>query len=238
MYKYSLVVALGLISCYSQAQQVKIKISPQNVEEWTIDKNIFGKFFEPNGRDTYPGFISQHLANGSFEPWNEINNRHFRTEIIFDDIERSGVIAYPWQYDNEGRAWFELVEKGEHGRYFQKVINTKESKKVSIYQRTALPDERTKEYQVKLLARADSSNTLLNISITNSERQELANEVVLLTNEWKDYTVDLLLKEITDKRYRNSVFGIYNLELSFSERAIVNFDHVQLIAGDAVKGKI
>lgn len=240
-FRYLLIIFL--FNTFLSDAQVKIKVSTDQLSSWSIDKNIFGKFFELNGRDGYPGFVSSHLANGSFEQWNEINNDHLRTEILFKDVERLGFVAYPWevesreQLESQGKKWFEMVEDGKHGRFFQKIINFEDGKSVSLFQKTALPDERTKDYVVSFLARADSPDTKIKISLKDHEMEVLTSEEVEIDNDWKKYEVQLKLSSITDERYRKSPFGVYNLSFMISERAIIDLDHVRLTSGDAVDGK-
>lgn len=220
----------------ARGQEAQIVVSGNKVSSWKINQNIFGKFFEPNGRDAYPGMVSQHLANGSFEQWNEINNKHFRTEIIFPEVEKSATVAYPWEEKHEGKAWFEMVETGVHGRYFQKIINQSQGARVRLYQTTALPDERCENYIVRFLARADSAGTVLKVSLADSNLIDLSVSELTLKPGWHAYETLIKLQKPVEERYQNSPFGIYNLVFSTMERAILSLDHVRLSAADAVNG--
>ena len=217
-------------------QDVKVNINWSEKSSWKISPYIFGRFFELNGRDSYPGFVSQHIANGSFEQWNEFNNRHIRDEIIFREVEPVGNVAYPWQSVSDGRVWFSLVANGVHGTYFQRIKNP-EANSVSLYQKTALPDERIQTYDISFYAKANENDISLIVSLKLTENSKQSNTKLQLSDQWEKYKVSITIPEITTERFQNSPFGIYNLAFEFNQKAIIDLDHVILSAGDAINGK-
>lgn len=220
-----------------QAQEVRISVDPDTKSSWSVSPYIFGRFFELNGRDAYPGFISQHLANSSFEPWGTLKNNHLRDEIIFRDVPEKDNVAYPWEIKSNSRAWFKLVASGKHGQYFQRIINSTEGNQVSFFQKTALPDKRTLTYNISFFARSVDDELPLQLALTDADQLTLADSTIQLSGKWRKYQATLTLDQPTDNRFQESPFGIYQLEFKVPARGIVDIDHVVLSAGDALLGK-
>lgn len=238
MKSFAIFSVLALTAFFSdlQAQEIKIAVDLDAKSSQPVSPYLFGRFFELNGRDAYPGFISQHLANGSFEQWNLINNRHVRDEIIFKEVEHEGNVAYPWQQESAGRAWFALVANGVHGKYFQRIINPKSDNEITFYQKTALPDQRTLNYKLEFYCRSNEDGISLNVGLAESNNKLQDFKEVELSVDWKKH--DVMLKiDTAEERFQDSPFGVHHLVFSFDSKAIVDLDHVMLSAGDAVNGK-
>jgi alpha-N-arabinofuranosidase len=230
-------ITLSLITFHLQAQEARLSVSLHTKSSWAVSPYIFGRFFELNGRDAYPGFISQHLANSSFEPWSSLKNNHLRDEIIFKDVQKKDNIAYPWEFNSSSRAWFKLVPGGKHGEYFQRIIHSAEGKPVSFFQKTVLPDKRTLTYNITFFARSVGDELPLQLALTDADQLTLADSTIQLSGEWRKYQASLTLEQPTASRYQESPFGIYQLEFNLPTKGIVDIDHVMLSAGDALMGK-
>lgn len=220
-----------------QAQEVHLSVELDTKSSWSVSPYIFGRFFELNGRDAYPGFISQHLANSSFELWNTLNNHHVRDEVIFLDVSKIDNIAYPWESNSDRKAWFKQVPNGVHGKYFQRIINAVEGNKVSFFQKTAIPDKRTLTYNISFFARSVGDELDLQVALSDADHRVLSDSSIALSGEWRKYQTTLTFEAPTANRFQESPFGIYHLEFNLPGKGIVDIDHVMLSSGDAIKGK-
>ncbi|MEH0152865.1 hypothetical protein V6R21_01900 [Limibacter armeniacum] len=239
--KKAIIYFLGLFILFNsnrlpaQRHKVTLLLDTGKVSKAKVSPLIFGRFFELNGRDAYPGFVSQHLANGSFEHWNERNNDHIRDELLFRDIPIQHNVAYPWQVSAEGKSRPAIITNGKHGHDFQRLINLTAGNQVTLSQRTATPDQRTLSYDIRFWARSNRTANL-KVSLQSADSLVVAAEQVKLSADWQSYALRLTLPQASNNRYRESPFGIFDLQLSFSEQAIVDIDHVQLVSSDAVTG--
>jgi alpha-L-arabinofuranosidase len=154
-----------------------ISVDPSATTDWTINKRIFGKFIEHNGRDAYPGIYSDHVANGSFEVWNTPTAGD-RTAVLYSETPTYDEIAYPWEpVVEDGSIAFTQTTGGIHGREaepdlesgegvpanlrptpsgvtqprYQRISlsNNGATARGGVKQRTALPDDRTLEYDIE-----------------------------------------------------------------------------------------
>ncbi len=229
---------------------VRIDRTSGKASEWRIDKRIFGKFFEMNGRDTYPGIVEDCIANGSFERWHSKRKKDgtnlpwtMRTEIMYRDTPVTPGLAYPWEPVNGVEDSFRQPEGGVHGKEewkrFQQFSLEGGGDKRGICQRITLADERTQEYRLRLYARASSgSGTRLFASLEDKAGASLCESVEELSAEWKRYDIQLVLDRASEKRYADSPFGEYRLSLTADsdEACEVDLDWVMLASGDAVEG--
>jgi alpha-N-arabinofuranosidase len=223
--------------------------TPDKMSRWRVDKRIFGKFFETNGRDTYPGIIEDCIANGSFEMWHSKRKKDgtnlpwtMRTEIMYRDTPLTPGLAYPWEPVNYAEGAFAQPEGGVHGkqewRRFQRFSLTGRSEKRGIAQRITLHDERTLEYRLQLYARASSPGTRLYAALEDKEGARLAVGTVQLGADWQHCELRLVLSRASAHRYNKSPFGEYRLVLTAEADGAgdVDLDWVMLASGDAVEG--
>ncbi|WP_458206702.1 hypothetical protein [Haladaptatus sp. NG-SE-30] len=244
---------------------VSIDPSPANVHDWPIDDRIFGKFIEHNGRDVYPGFYADHIANGSFEVWNEPTAGD-RTAVLYRDTPVFAGVAYPWEpFEETGTIEFSQQSGGRHGREAEPDlesgagvpadkrpvpagITTPRFQRVSVKgkgkdggyggvrQRTALPDHRTLEYDVSVSVRGKGS-VAAEVCLEAPDGTVLAHASVPVSNDWERHEVGLQLSDRSGQQYQGSPFGEYVLSFVISGHGDVDLDWVMLMAGDAVNGK-
>lgn len=216
---------------------------------WHVDKRIFGKFFEMNGRDTYPGIIDDCIANGSFEHWYSKRKKDgtnlpwtMRTEIMYRDTPLTPGLAYPWEPVGAGADAYEQLQGGIHGKAgwktYQRMKLREGTRPVGIAQRITLADERTLVYRLKIYARCSSSPVRLHATIEEMSGAKLSECAVELTSEWTRYELTMKLDRASSSRYKDSPFGEYKLSL-FAEgdhACEVDVDWVMLMSADAVEG--
>ncbi|MBB6732599.1 hypothetical protein [Cohnella zeiphila] len=226
---------------------VRLDRSPKRTSPWRVDKRIFGKFFEMNGRDTYPGIVEDCIANGSFELWHSKRKKDgtnlpwtMRTEIMYRDTPMTPGLAYPWEPVNFREGAFAQPEGGIHGKRermrFQRIALEGEGEKLGIAQRITLADERTLEYRLRLYARASGAHSRLCAALEDREGKVLAESVVALGEQWEEHDVRLTLEHASAFRYADSPFGEYRLSLMAEADGPgeVDLDWVRLASGDAV----
>lgn len=229
--------------------RVRMGRTAERASRWRIDKRIFGKFFEMNGRDTYPGIVEDCIANGSFEQWHSKRRKDgtnlpwtMRTEVMYRDTPLTSGLAYPWEPVQDREGAFEQPDGGMHGKQdwkrFQRFKLTGDSVRQGIVQRITLADERTLEYRLQLYARSSHSLTRLYAALEDKEGVSLSESAVQLGTEWKRYTITLVMDRASEHRYANSPFGEYRLSLTAEAEgaADVDLDWVMLASGDAVEG--
>ncbi|MCS7461796.1 hypothetical protein N0M98_16700 [Paenibacillus doosanensis] len=215
---------------------------------WYVDKRIFGKFFEMNGRDTYPGIIEDCIANGSFENWFSKRKKDgtnlpwmMRTEIMYRDTPLTPGLAYPWEPAGSTDGAFEQRDGGVHGKQgqkrFQRVKIGEGTGRQGIMQRITLADERTLEYCLRFYARASGAVTRLYTAIEDKAGATFAESSIVLGEQWKRYEVKLTLPRATEFRYKDSPFGEYRLSLTADADGPgwFDLDWVMLASGDAVE---
>jgi alpha-N-arabinofuranosidase len=225
--------------------------------DWRVDRRLFGKFFEPNGRDAYPGIVADHVANGSFEVWNRSGQR---TAVLYPDVDGSDGLAYPWEpVESTGTRSpsFDQPPGGIHGR--RAVPDLEGSPAVpeehrpdpagiarprfqrihvdgagGARQRTALPDGRTLAYDVRFSVRGDVDSCT--VGLADPAGSVRAQSAVPVTDEWVRHEVRLALPERTENRYRGSPFGEYALSFEGTGSGRLDLDRTMLLSGDAVEG--
>lgn len=202
--------------CTSAAQPTMVHLLGE--QPWDVDPRVFGRFFEHNGKDAYPGLYAQHLANGSFEAW-YAGERGNRREVIFEVEPQEGV-AYPW-IASGGSAH----DGGPNGERYQRFEG-------EIVQRVAIPHERTLDFDVHLYARGMGQ---LIVRIRRPDGSTAAQSIVQIAAEWSHHTLRLSLLNASAPPYRDSPFGVYDFVLAAENGADV--DGVMLMSGDAVDGK-
>jgi alpha-L-arabinofuranosidase len=228
---------------------LRVHAAPENTSHWKIDKRIFGKFFEMNGRDTYPGIIDDCIANGSFELWFSKRKKDgtnlpwtMRTEIMYRDTPQTPGLAYPWEPVNGQEGVFEQLQGGVHGKpswkAFQRMKLADGAGRIGIAQRITLPDERTLEYRLQFHARASGALTRLHTALEDKAGVRLTESSVELTENWKRYDIPMTLERASEFRYSDSPFGEYRLSLiaDTDGESAVDLDWVMLTSGDAVEG--
>ncbi|MDF2644801.1 MAG: hypothetical protein K0Q73_606, partial [Paenibacillus sp.] len=155
---------------------VRLQLAPEKTSNWQIDKRIFGKFFEMNGKDTYPGIIDDCIANGSFEHWFSKRKKDgtnlpwtMRTEIMYRDTPQTTGLAYPWEPAQEQKDVFEQLQGGMHGKAgwksYQRIKLSEGARRLGIAQRITLADERTLDYRLQLYARVTGAPASLHAVI-------------------------------------------------------------------------
>lgn len=229
--------------------QMRISRAPGKLSGWRVDKNIFGKFFEMNGRDTYPGIVEDCIANGSFEQWYSKRKKDgsnlpwtMRTEVMYRDTPFTSGLAYPWEPIHFRDGAFEQLEGGLHGKSewkrFQRFKLFAAGERRGIVQRITLHDERTLEYRLKVYARATSPGAILQAALEDKAGVCLSEKKLRLSTEWERYEVTLLLSRASEFRYSDSPFGEYRLSLTAEAEAAgdIDLDWVMLASGDAVEG--
>jgi alpha-N-arabinofuranosidase len=228
---------------------VRLHTTPEKASQWQIDKRIFGKFFEMNGRDTYPGIIDDCIANGSFEFWFSKRKKDgtnlpwtMRTEIMYRDTPQTPGLAYPWEpvFDQAGA--FEQLQGGVHGKpswkCYQRIKLTDGVRRRGIMQRITLADEQTLEYRLQFYARVSGACTRLHTALEDKAGVKLSVSSVELTGNWKRYDLRLTMEQASEFRYADSPFGEYRLSLiaDADGESTVDLDWVMLTSGDAVEG--
>lgn len=229
--------------------RVRVERTAERTSGWTVDKRIFGKFFETNGRDTYPGIVEDCIANGSFEQWHSKRKKDgtnlpwtMRTEIMYRDTPRIPGLAYPWEPAGGEEGAFAQPDGGIHGKQeskrFQRIHLAEGGERRGIAQRITLADERTLSYRLRLYARASGSEVRLRAALEDKAGESLAESVIELGRDWKRYDVRLDLNRPSEYRYADSPFGEYRLSLTAEAGgdAEVDLDWVMLASGDAVDG--
>jgi alpha-N-arabinofuranosidase len=230
---------------------INIHIQPtsEKMSPWQIDKRIFGKFFEMNGKDTYPGIIDDCIANGSFEIWFSKRKKDgtnlpwtMRTEIMYRDVEQTAGLAYPWEPIGEKKEAFAQLQGGMHGKAgwksFQRIHLGSSAPTIGIAQRITLADERTLTYKLHLYGRVTGSPTRLHTAIEDKTGVKLSESSIELTENWKRYELELTLDRASTSRYEDSPFGEYRLTLlaDTNGESAVDLDWVMLMSADAVDG--
>ncbi|PSP83202.1 hypothetical protein BRC83_07465 [Halobacteriales archaeon QS_1_68_17] len=227
---------------------------PGTAGDWTVDRRLFGKFLEHNGRDAYPGIYADHVTNGSFEVWNRSGPR---TAALYDVATYDGV-AYPWEPVDGDGAEYRQVTGGVHGRGLDRALDTSATvpdahrpqpggidaprfQRVAVAgtaglrQRTALPDRRTDEYDLSVSVRGAGIGRLT-ARIEGADGTVLASGRVPVTGTWERRSLTLESSGRSDGRYRGSPFGECALSFRVAGDGHVDLDWVELLAGDAVEG--
>jgi alpha-N-arabinofuranosidase len=247
----------------SDARTTTAAVDQGGASEWTLDERVFGKFLEHNGRDAYPGIYSDHVANGSFEVWNRTGPR---TAVIFDVEEHPGVAYGWEPLERDGRVGFEHVPGGVHGREREPDLESgdemapwnwpwppgvSESRFQRVHlaggmvpgngmggvrQRTALPDRRTRTYEVGVTVRGEGVTDCA-VELSRPDGTVLARQSLPVTDAWERHEVVLELDEAAGPRYRHTPFGTYDLSFVGDGQGQLDLDWVTLGAGDAVAGK-
>ncbi len=235
----TIVLLFGLTSNNSmraQSSDVIINVNPDDTSSWTINKLVFGKFIEHNGKDAYPGLYAQHLANSSFEDWFSLGSEPWqrRTAVLYRDTETYGGLAYPWEPHFDDTSSKASLTGGVHGARYQR-IQVSGGKTGGIRQRTAIPDRRTKKFVLHLYVRGsvDSVDVRLETGVGYiADAQTLP-----LTSEWTKHTVTFDVTGASTSRYISSPFGQYAVGVLIQGDGYVDLDGFRLMSGDAVRGK-
>lgn len=239
----------------TNSNNVTVQINPSltSASTWTVSKDIFGKFLEMNGTQIYPGIYAQYLANGSFEQWYTKPNGTAQTppwwqrsSIIYRDTPTYKGIAYPWQpvsgtssiaaaggvqYSMKGGG----VEGAAKNPFFQQIVLTKQTTRAGILQRIALPDKRTRSYNVSFSVKGSVSSA--KVLLEGSTGKVLAQARVSVNGKWTRHKVNLHLAGVSSTRYMGSPFGEYRLVFESQGTGTLDLDWATLIPGDAVDGK-
>ena len=233
-----------------QSADVSIEADPAQATEWTVDERVWGKFFEPNGRDAYPGLYAQHLSNSSLEEWFHYGNQPWqtRTSVLFRGVEEQDGLAYPWEPTTaSGIVRFNQPDDDPvHGGSHQRVAFVTSSSRGGVKQRTALPHRRTLTYDVAFSARAESlDSVVVELKPTGKEPIRESKKAVPLTSSWQRDTLSFTLPRASGDCYvadggTCSPSGKYTLRFTASAdgaRANLDLDWMTLIPDDAVRGK-
>lgn len=240
----------------SDSNNVSVQINPTlaSASNWTVSKDIFGKFLEMNGTQVYPGIYAQYLANGSFEQWYTLPQGSGQTappwwqrsSIIYRDTPTYKGVAYPWQpvegtssIGTSGVVEYSVQPGGVEGAaknpLFQQVVITNKDTTAGILQRVALPDERTRSYNVSFSVKG--SVPFAKVLLEDSSGKILAQTQVSVSQQWTRHKVNLHLSGLSSTRYMGSPFGEYQLAFVSLGSGTLDLDWATLIPGDAVDGK-
>ena len=245
-----LAILLLVAAAAAGAAGVVVRIDPDlaQASPWSVDKRIFGKFFESHGLDAEQGMVEYLLINGSFE------TPHFGPDGI-PDVRRFFSIPtfegtpYPWepvrrpQDAPSGSVVLEYPEGGVHGKRpprFQRIEIADPKVSGGVRQRIALPDRRVTEYVVELSVRGSVGD--LSVRFEDSRGARLAEARVPVTSDWTRHTLRLELPEATGPRYTGSPspvspwFGVYYFALVAEGPGTLDVDFVTLRPADAVEG--
>ena len=241
-----------------------VSVDADDASDWAVNPNVLGKFTEMNAREGYPGIYSEHVANGSFEEWYTWPKRTpegnpawwRRSEVLYRDTEPEPGVAYPWEsaVDDATRATFEHPVGGRHGREsgathddvhgrpyrepeprYQRV--TVDEGRAGVRQRLALPDRRTRAFDLSFSVRGVGLGRECEVRVTDPGGAVLSNGTVAFDGEWARRELSLELDAESAERYRGSPFGRLALSFWVEGRGHVDLDWVRLRAGDAVAGK-
>lgn len=240
-----LVVLIPLSMAAAQETPVSVAVDPSLASEWTVDARIFGKFFEPNGRDAYPGLYAQHLSNSSLEEWYHLRDQPWqtRTSILFRDTDEHSGLAYPWEPTGDA-SYNQLADDPAHGSEYQQVFLINQARG-GLFQRTALPHYRTLGYDVTFSARGEFIDSLDVILFSGDRQAGVDTQRVALAASWKRDTLHFDLGAAEGPCYQAdgsvcSPSGIYTVQFEATGvGAIASFDldWVTLIPDDAPLGK-
>lgn len=222
-------------------EEVSVTVDPGAAKGWTIDPRILGKVLEHRGRDVYPGIYDQHIANGSFESWPAGVDAD-GDEVLYPGTPRAGGIAYPWQRRADprgepgvpGRPLWSVHPGGHHGHQFQRFETQGNGYHAGVYQRLALPDQRTLGYSVKFSLRGAARGPLL-VRLETPSSEVLAEVRLPITDRWQYHQVPITLSRPSGSRYRGlPPFGEYVLVLQLVGEGQVDLDGLRLMPDDIV----
>ncbi len=218
------------------SESVTITVNPAQASEWSVSENVLGKFIEHNGRDIYPGFYSQHLANSSFEMWS-IEQRGTRNELFRAQEGKDAGLAMGWQIRSPQAIQCFRHTGGVHGKWYQRIVETDDRSDGGISQYVVIPDERTLEYDLRFYARSPYQSGTIAVLMEEEDGEVLFREEVTLDRSWKKHRVSIGLDRMSRSRFQESPFGEYRLVFLVPKSTVVDVDWTMLMSGDAVKGK-
>lgn len=229
---------------------VKVHYDPAEASSWRVDRRLFGRFQEHNGRDIYPGLYAQHLANGSFETWFDVPLGAIgRTEELYRDEPRFEHIAYPWRPrverqgddDTAQKPSWEKPEGGVNGhanfKTFQRIYTHSAAYFGGVRQNIVLPDQRTREYVVRVHTRGTEGGSL-RVKLEGAHGKVQAEETLDLSAGWDFHRIPLTLAGTSASRYQgHEPYGEYQIAFVLEDEGQADVDMAVLMSGDAIRGK-
>lgn len=227
------------------AKKASVTVYTNAMSEWTVDRMLFGRFYEHHGCDVYPGIYEQYIVNPSFEAYyrKEDNSptprRDVKPCLVFPAVQETRGIAYPWEPYNAEKAIYELCPDPFNSDLSQKIIGTaaNDLTYVGIKQRLALPDYRTGRYILRFYAKSPRSGQTIRVSVEDPQKEKtFDSQEIELSGEWTLYTAHLdMAAHRASARHANR-HGIYDVVVSFQGEGDVTLDQMTLFPADAVEG--
>ena len=222
-----------------------IRVHTQNTTPASVDRMLYGRFFEHHGGAVYPGIDEQYIINTSFEkyykkgedsptPRNDIN-----PWLVFRDVKPTEGVAYPWEpFGDTAKVQFSLDSQAFNSQTSQKIVTTSTGGDAGIRQRIALPDYRVDRYPVTLYARTTNGAGEIEVSLKACQGDTVSNRLTFcLSQQWQKFSGILDLKGNRSTTHLNNRQGIYELTISLKGEGAILLDQVTLYPADAVEGR-
>lgn len=236
---------LSLVVSHLFAKEATINVNTQKVSAWSVNKLLFGRFFEHHGTDVYPGIYEQYIVNTSFEKYyhkGEDSPTPLRDRnhwLVFRDIAATEGIAEPWEpFNANAGCHYSPSSDNVNSKVSQKIVNDPEGSVVGVKQRLALPDYRCGEYRVRFYAKADQGVKAVEVRLVDYETKEVfAGKTFNVSQQWSVYSGLLNLKSKRATVKYADRHGVYELVICFKGTGPVLLDQITMFPTDVIDGR-
>lgn len=227
------------------AKKASVTVYTDAMSEWTVDRMLFGRFFEHHGCDVYPGIYEQYIVNPSFEAYyrkgdtSPTPQRDRKPWLVFPTVQETQGIAYPWEPYNSEKAIYEVCPDSFNSDLSQRIIGVaaNDLNYVGIKQRLALPDYRTGKYTLRFYAKSPKNGQTIRVILEEPQKEKtFDSQEIKLSGEWTLYTVHLDMGTQRASARHADRHGIYDLIVTFQGEGDVTLDQMTLFPADAVEG--
>ena len=244
--EYDSVQNKTVVSAQMFRKEASVKVKVDTYSAWSVDRRLWGRFFEHHGNDAYPGLYEQYIVNTSFEPWyrkdenSPTPSKDTKEWLIFKNVQETEGIAYPWEpFGIEHGPAFEMSSDALNSETSQKIVHTaNEGVSVGVVQRIILPDYRTDHYRVRLYAKAQAAIEEAEIQLRDYASKEVIDSVVFpVSSQWQLIERQLDLRGHRASSKHRGRHGIYELAVVARTPGTLLLDQATLIPTDAVNGR-
>lgn len=234
-------------SCIAITKDAKIIIDTDKMSEWTIDRLLFGRFYEHHGGAVYPGIYEQYIVNTSFEKYyfKDSNSptplRDINPWLIFEDTRPFKGVSYPWEpFGSRKNVLFGLCGDAFNSQASQQVtiLSSKKIEYVGVKQKLALPDYRIGKYKLRFFAKSDCNNVGIDVRLADHGSQKvIASQKFALSNKWQVFNCILDIKDFKASSQHCNRYGIYDLIICGKDKGSIFLDEATLFPTDVVEGR-
>ena len=236
---------LSFETSYVFAKEATINVNTQKVSTWSVDRSLFGRFFEQHGTVAYPGIYAQYIVNTSFEKYYHKGEdsptplRDLYPWLVFENIPVTEGVSEPWEpFNANAENHYSLSSDCMNSEVSQEIVNDSEGSATGVKQRLALPDYRCSKYRVRFYAKASQGVKTVEVRLIDHKTKEIFDSKTFnVSQQWSVYDGLLNLKSKRATAKYSDRHGIYELVICFKDTGQVLLDEMTIFPTDAIDGR-